>query len=221
MVDDEALIAEQIGYYRARAGEYDQVYAVRQDVQELLALVGELPVGGEVLELACGTGQWTRLLAERARAVTAVDAAPEALAIARERVPSEAVRFVRADLFDWQPERRYDTVFFAFWLSHVPPARLPAFWRTVAAALVPGGKAVFVDDGPGQAATENVLDGTPVPEVRRRLDDGREYRVVKVFHDTRRLAGQLAELGWTVEVRSVGGHFIVGVAECGAGRGTG
>jgi demethylmenaquinone methyltransferase/2-methoxy-6-polyprenyl-1,4-benzoquinol methylase len=219
--DDEALIAEQIEYYRARAGEYDQVYAVRQDVRDLLALAGEMPVGGEVLELACGTGQWTRLLAERARTVTAVDAAPEALAIARERVPSEAVRFVRADLFDWQPERRYDTVFFAFWLSHVPPARLPAFWRTVAAALVPGGRAVFVDDGPGQAAAENVLDGTPVPAVRRRLDDGREYRVVKVFHDMRRLVGQLAELGWTVDVRSAGGEFIVGVAEPGAGRGAG
>jgi demethylmenaquinone methyltransferase/2-methoxy-6-polyprenyl-1,4-benzoquinol methylase len=213
VVDDDALIAEQIGYYRARAGEYDRVYAVRPDVRELLALVGELPIGGEVLELACGTGQWTRLIAERARAVTAVDAAPEALAIARERVGSEAVRFVRADVFDWRPEKRYDTVFFAFWLSHVPPARLAAFWRMVGDALAPGGRVVFVDNGPGEAAAEDVLDGAPVPAVRRRLDDGREYRVVKVFHDTRRLVGELAELGWSADVRAVGGKFVVGVAE--------
>lgn len=85
-------------------------------------------------------------------------------------------------------------------------------------ALLPGGRAVFVDDGPGQAAAEEVLDGTSVPAVRRRLDDGREYQVVKVFHDTRRLAGELAELGWTVDVRPADGEFIVGVAEPTAGR---
>ncbi len=78
--DDEALLVEQIAYYRARAAEYDRVYAEREDVRELLALFGDLPVVGDVLELACGTGQWTRLLAARARSVTALAAAPEMLA---------------------------------------------------------------------------------------------------------------------------------------------
>jgi trans-aconitate methyltransferase len=57
--------------------------------------------------------------------VTAVDAAPEMLALARQRVRDLPVEFVQADLFAWQPPRRYDTVFFAFWLTHVPPARSP------------------------------------------------------------------------------------------------
>ncbi len=41
--------------------------------------------GEEVLELACGTGLWTRRLAENNRRIVAVDASPEVIAINRER----------------------------------------------------------------------------------------------------------------------------------------
>ncbi|HEU5025788.1 MAG TPA: class I SAM-dependent methyltransferase [Spirillospora sp.] len=210
--DADAAVREQIAYYRARAGEYDRVYDERDDLRALTGLVDDLPITGDVLELACGTGQWTGRLAARARSVTAVDASPEALRIARERVASTSVEFVCADLFAWRPSRRYDTVFFAFWLSHVPPDRLPGFWRTVADALAPGGSAVFIDNGPGEAAAEDVLVGQPVPSVRRRLEDGSEYQVVKVFHDPERLVRDLESWGWTASVRPVGTGFLTGTA---------
>jgi SAM-dependent methyltransferase len=210
--EEEALLAEQAAYYRAGAAEYDRAYTVRPQLRELLALVDDLPIGADVLELACGTGQWTPLLAARARSVTAVDAAAGMLATARARTASPVVEFIRADVFTWRPPRRYDTVFFAFWLSHVPPARLPDFWSTVAAALAPGGKAIFIDDGPAVAASEEVLARQAVPAVLRRLDDGRRYRVVKVFHDARTLTADLTALGWSAQVRSVGGN-IIGIAE--------
>lgn len=113
-MDDDALLTEQMAYYRAGAAEYDQPYAEYENLQRLLAVVDELPIAGDVLELACGTGQWTTLLAARARSVTAVDAAAEVLALARARTASPTVQFLQADLFEWQPSRRYDTVFFAF-----------------------------------------------------------------------------------------------------------
>ncbi|WP_406453753.1 class I SAM-dependent methyltransferase [Streptomyces sp. NBC_01622] len=210
--DDDVLLTEQLAYYRAAAAEYDRPYAEREELRRLPAVVDDLPVGEDVLELACGTGQWTVGLAARARSVTAVDAAAEVLAIARARVPFPNVRFLQADLFTWRPSRRYDTVFFAFWLSHVPPTRLSEFWSTVAAMLAPGGKAIFVDDGPAAAAGEDGVTDGPVPTVLRRLDDGRQYRVVKVFHDARTLAEDLTALGWTVRVRSLEGS-IVGIAE--------
>lgn len=214
--DDDDLLAEQITYYRAGAAEYDRPYTEREELRRLPAVLHDLPIGGDVLELACGTGRWTPLLAARARSVTAVDVSAEVLALARARTPFPHVRFVQADLFTWRPPRRYDTVFFAFWLSHVPPARLPAFWSTVASALAPGGRAVFIDDGPAVAASEEVVPEAAVPTVLRRLDDGSRYRVVKVFHDPAVLAGDLAALGWTVRARSVDGS-IVGVAEPPAG----
>ncbi|GGS14771.1 hypothetical protein GCM10010252_62820 [Streptomyces aureoverticillatus] len=211
-MDEHTLLAEQLDYYRAAAAEYDRPYEERAELRDLLAVADDLPIGGDVLELACGTGQWTPSLAARARSVTAVDAAEEVLAVARGRVSSPHVRFVQADLFAWRPPRRYDTVFFAFWLSHVPPARPPDFWDSVAAALAPGGRAVFIDDGPAWAGEEEVVADRPVPAAVRRLQDGSRHRIVKVFHDARTLTDDLTALGWSAQVRPFGGHFI-GVAE--------
>jgi len=118
-MDDEvqALVAEQIAYYRAHAPDYDVAYLG----QDWDSCIEELPVAGDVLELACGTGHWTPLLAARARSVTALDAAPKALAVARRRVRGLPVEFLQTDVFTWQPSRRFNTVFFGFWLTHVPP----------------------------------------------------------------------------------------------------
>lgn len=209
---DDALLAEQMAYYRAGAAEYDRPYAEYEDLQKLLAVVDDLPIAGDVLELACGTGQWTPRLAARALSVTAVDASPEVLALARARTASPSVRFLEADLFEWQPPRRYDTVFFAFWLSHVPPTRLPDFWNTVATALAPSGKAIFIDDGPAAAAYEEVLANQTTPTALRRLDDGTQYRIVKVFHDAQTLTDDLTAQGWSVRIRPMAGNFI-GIAE--------
>lgn len=209
----DTLLAEQAAYYRARAGEYDREYT-NPELAFRTSLVRELPELGDVLELACGTGQWTLLLAGRAATLTAVDAAPEMLAIARQRVAGagHTVEFVRADLFGWRPPRRYDTVFFAFWLSHVPPARFAEFWELVAVALAPGGRAVFVDDGPAAPGNEHVLDAQPAPAVRRWLADGSEHRVVKVISEPDELTAALTGLGWTATVRPVHGAFIAGTA---------
>jgi trans-aconitate methyltransferase len=78
--------------------------------------------------------------------VTAVDAAPEMLQIAAAKVRDRRVRFVQADLFSWQPDRRYDVVFFGFWLSHVPLERFEEFWRLIDRCLKPAGWVAFVDD---------------------------------------------------------------------------
>jgi len=202
--DDAALLAEQTAYYRARAGEYDRVYDNRHDLQNLLSVTDGLPITGDVLELACGTGQWTPSLAARAQTVTALDSSPEVLGIARTRAGTSHVHFEQADIFTWQPQRRYDTVFFAFWLSHVPHSRFAGFWETVAAAVEPHGRVVFVDEGPAEAAREEVAATV------RRLDDGSRYRIVKIFHDPDTLTHDLTALGWTADIR-LKGNFLVGV----------
>lgn len=113
-MDDHELLLEQMAYYMAGAAHYDRSYAEYDVLRELLTVVDDLPITGDVLELACGTGQWTPRLAARARSVTAIDAAAEMLSLARAHTASPNVRFVEADLFEWKPSRRYDTVFFGF-----------------------------------------------------------------------------------------------------------
>jgi demethylmenaquinone methyltransferase/2-methoxy-6-polyprenyl-1,4-benzoquinol methylase len=208
----DELLREQAAYYRAHAGEYDLAYEARQDLQSLASLLDGLPIAGEVLELACGTGQWTDLLARGGHRVTAVDGSAEMLRRARERTAGLDVEFLQADLFDWQAPRRFDTVFFGFWLSHVPAKRLGAFLKLVGGALRPEGRACFIDSGPGDTAGEELLAEQPAPAVQRRLRDGSAHRVVKVFRDCEELARTLREHGWSARAWPVGEKLIAGLA---------
>lgn len=209
----DTLLAEQRAYYCARAAEYDATYPLdaRHDVdarqQFVRALQAYAPFG-RVLELACGTGQWTVELARHAGTVTAVDSSPEALAICRQRVDMPHVSLVQADLFAWQPQQRYDLVFFAAWLSHVPPERFDAFWRLVADCLTPGGRVLVIDELPAGSTVERAAAGQPASVVQRRLTTGESYRAVKVHYGPDALRARLAVLGWDAEVREVGWRYF-------------
>jgi demethylmenaquinone methyltransferase/2-methoxy-6-polyprenyl-1,4-benzoquinol methylase len=220
MVDDSRL-AEQLDYYRARAGEYDRWWSREgrydrgpeanarwfAEAAELERVLERFEPRGDVLELACGTGVWTERLAQRAATLTAVDAAPEMIDIAWRRAPHAT--FMAADLLTWRPTRRYDTVFFGFWLSHVPADRFAEFWSLIADCLVDGGRAVFVDEHVRSADKETWLAGEVV---QRSLSDGSMHRVVKTYIDPPELTARLAELGWTADVNEVGSGWVLGEA---------
>ena len=134
--------------------------------------------------------------------MTAVDSSPEVNAInadrLHERLGAVPVRFVVADLFRWQPDRQYDTIFFSHWLSHVPTERLESFWSMAHAALAPGGRVFFVDARYDETSTakDHELEGPDAQAVTRRLNDGQEYRIVKVFYRPEDLAQRLTAWGW-------------------------
>jgi SAM-dependent methyltransferase len=224
-VGDE-LLAEQMAYYRARAPEYDEWF-LRQGRYDLgeehrrrwtgeVAMVeealGRAEPAGDVLELACGTGLWTRHLVGRAARVTAVDASPEVIALNRTRLGGAPnVEYVQADLFRWSPPRAFDFVFFGFWLSHVPPEKLEPFWRMVRSCLGPSGKVFFVDSqAPAQGSGPGVVE-------ERQLNDGRRFQIVKIFHQPSALAARLRALGWQAEVSATPTFFIHGTAQPGSG----
>ena len=226
---DRELLDEQISYYRARATEYDEWF-FRQgrydrgethrrlwlaEIAEVEAALREARPRGRVLELACGTGLWTRRLVESAAEVTAIDASPEVLQINRERLASERVRYVEADVFSWQPTDSFDFVFFGFWLSHVPPDRFESFWTTVRAALQPGGFVFFVDNAndPEVAARDHAFPEVGSFVMDRKLNDGRRFRVVKVLYGPAALQQRLEGLRWRGYVRTPGRYFIYGCVQ--------
>jgi len=80
-------------YYAQRAAEYDDVYRKPErqaDLARLRELLPPLVAGRRVLEVAAGTGYWTRLLATTAAGITATDINAETLAIAAQREYSPA-----------------------------------------------------------------------------------------------------------------------------------
>jgi SAM-dependent methyltransferase len=212
------LVAEQKHYYAERAPEYDDWWyrrgryelepealaRWRADAAEVEAALEASAPGGTVLELAAGTGIWTRKLVRLADRVVAVDANAETLALS-----TGDAELVRADVFEWEPAERFELVFFSFWLSHVPEERFDEFWSLVRAALVPGGRVFLVDSGAGDTAHTGTApaDG----EETRMLADGRTFRIVKRRRRPDELAERVRPLGFALDLQdTANGHFLYG-----------
>jgi SAM-dependent methyltransferase len=224
--ENSTPLRQQLDYYRARASEYDQWW-LRQgrydrgaalnaqwlaDASVVSSALSSFRPTGRVLELACGTGIWTEQLLPFTSDLTALDGSPEMLAINAARLRSPLVRYVEADLFRWQPSGQFDTVFFSFWLSHVPPELFADFWQLVRSCLAPGGRVFFVDSRHEQTSTA-VDHRLPEPEatvLRRRLNDGREFQIYKVFYNPADLTDRLSELGWQFDISQTEHYFIYG-----------
>jgi demethylmenaquinone methyltransferase/2-methoxy-6-polyprenyl-1,4-benzoquinol methylase len=119
---------------------------------------------------------------------------------------------MQADLFNWQPGKKYDVVFFAFWLSHVPPERFEGFWKLVAQALKPQGGVFFIDSRFEQTSTasDHILKNPQDTVIKRRLNDGREFNIVKVFYQSKELEAKLRDAGWKIKVEQTPQYFLYG-----------
>jgi demethylmenaquinone methyltransferase/2-methoxy-6-polyprenyl-1,4-benzoquinol methylase len=207
------VLAEQKRYYAERAPEYDDWWYRRGrytrepererrwllDGAELEERLRDFAPRGDVLELAAGTGIWTRRLVPTADRVVAVDANAETLTL-----NTPAAEPVVADIFSWLPPQQFDVVFFSFWLSHVPEERFAEFWGLVRSALRPGGRVFLIDSGPPEVAGEGELQV-------RQLADGREFTIVKRFWQPDELADRVADLGFQLDLRLTrNGLFLQG-----------
>jgi demethylmenaquinone methyltransferase/2-methoxy-6-polyprenyl-1,4-benzoquinol methylase len=139
------------------------------------------------------------------------------LELNRSVVRDATVEYLCADLFEWEPTRFYDTVFFGFWLSHVPPTHFERFWALVRSCLRPGGRAGFVDENERGRVYEAAHSNLGVPTARRTLSDGRAFDIIKVFWNPAALERRLQELGWWADVEPVGETFFYGVARVDGG----
>ena len=210
----DQVLAQQVSYYRKRAAEYEvtaygDVAAARVHIERL---VTQMRPGGDVLEIACGTGIWTAALARRASTVRAIDAAPEMIAIAREGVDSPNVMFEVADVFTWATSARFDVIFFSAWLSHVPTSRFDQFWGLLRPLLADRGRVLFIDEHVDEHGKEAYGAGA-TEIVERRLRDGSEFRIVKNFVDPEQLTARLGQLGWQCRVDRDGQDWVIGEAQ--------
>jgi SAM-dependent methyltransferase len=219
--------AELLAYYEARAPEYDDWYLrrgryTRGPVHDAawdaeLDVAGRwldgLPMKGEIVELAAGTGWWSPLLAEKGE-LSLYDAAQAPLDRARDRLVAHRLRAHLHVRDAWaEPDRLVDAVFTGFWLSHVPRARLEAFLGIVRRWLKPGGTFAFIDSLPDPQSSA-VDHPTPADDTSvRRLDDGRAFTIVKVYYTPEELERALrASRFAAVEVAATGRFFLMGVA---------
>ena len=215
---EDTLVKQQIEYYRGRAADYDATASPPHDPlgpysRQIEKALERFRPTGTVLEIASGTGTWTARLLGHATSITALDAANEMHEQSRAKLGEDPrIRRVTADVFSWQPDGVYDVVFFANWLSHVPPGRFQRFWDTVRDALSPTGRVFVVDEIEEAWRREELLRedfavDPSVPIVNRVLPDGRTFHVVKQFWNPKELQAVLRASAWQVEVHPAGPLF--------------
>jgi 2-polyprenyl-3-methyl-5-hydroxy-6-metoxy-1,4-benzoquinol methylase len=180
--------AELVDYYRRRAGEYEAIYSrpERQaDLARLKKSVAEGLTGSQVLEIACGTGYWTQVIAATAKRVLATDVAEEPMRIAQAKgYPVGKVAFSTQNAYDLGEELgRFDAAFAGFWWSHVPRERIDDFLRSLHARLEPGARVLLIDNlyVEGNSTALAGIDAAGNTYQMRRLGDGTRVRVLKNF----------------------------------------
>lgn len=179
-------------YYDQRAKEYEAVYRrddpIRQkELIEMELAVGEAMRGRRVLEIACGTGYWTERAVKTATHITAVEAAPKTLEIARAKMlPQDKVNFQLGDAYKLDAiGSGFDAGLEMFWFSHVPKARIEEFLWGFHAALEKG-STVFMAENMLQEGIGGELIRKPGIEdtfKRRTLADGSVHEVLKNYYD--------------------------------------
>jgi len=219
---------ELVAYYEARAPEYDDWYLRRGRYEhgpihdaawntELDAAgrwLDDLPIAGRIVELAAGTGWWSPLLASKGE-LWMYDAAEAPLARARERLVAHRLRAHLHVRDAWaEPDGEpADALFAGFWLSHVERARTAAFLELAVSWLVPGGRIALIDSLP--APRSGAVDHEAPPQDRsvRRLADGREFTIVKVYRSSDEIAAALTGAGFRdVDVTTTGRFFVLATA---------
>jgi SAM-dependent methyltransferase len=175
-------------YYANRAYEYDKTYLRperQKDIKKLHKLLKNLLSGHIVLEVACGTGYWTKTIASVSKFITAVDINDIVLQIAKNRgIPSDKVIFVQDDVYSLNKiQNNFSAGFAGFWWSHVLKSKIKGFLALFQSKLQSDALVVFLDNRRVERSSTPIsrIDRDGNTYQTRKLEDGREYEILKNF----------------------------------------
>ena len=196
------LIEEMNRYYEAHAPwhdacmDYETIEGMEELLKPVIETVARVIDGKNVIEVACGTGNWTQVLGKRAKFVTAIDISPTALSIAQQKLLDFGnVSLIQRSAYELHEIQGFFDVFFAAdWWSHIPMGMFPLFLESVISKLKPGSKAVFLDMSFRQHFKQEhcSYDSDSNRISIRKLPNGSEFKVVKNFPNETELRRILA-----------------------------
>jgi cyclopropane fatty-acyl-phospholipid synthase-like methyltransferase len=188
-MSDFDYIDDMNAYYEARAGLHDTFmsFVSNEQMEKLLGALIRLfekdIKDRNILEIACGTGNWTTVLAKRAKQVTATDSSESMLKIACEKLSDyDNVKFVSSDAYQLDNiTGKFDCAFASDWWSHMPRKMVGPFLSGLHSKLAAGAKVIFIDTLPipdqADVLAESIVSGDTIQ--KRILPDGRVFKIVK------------------------------------------
>ncbi len=188
-------MSDLVDYYKQRAKEYEDVYywtdPHRQYEQGLMGERIKLSLAGrDVIDFACGTGWWDKILSETARSITGLDINEDVLAVARSKEYKCPTKFQKGDAY--QPpytEPTFDGALATFWLSHIPKDNLHSWIDTLHSVLKPGSR-VFIAENTNIAGLGGPIvrkEGDENTYKLRTLKDGSQHTVMKNYYSIEEL----------------------------------
>ncbi|GGC18976.1 class I SAM-dependent methyltransferase [Pseudoduganella buxea] len=193
-------------FFVVNADQLDAAYdepACQDDLAAVAARVADVLAGHTVLELACGTGYWTRIIAETADAVHATDISSEVLARAEAHGLPDNVTFGQADAFDLPADiGEYTAVFAGLWWSHVKREEQEKHLAQLRAKLGKDVLLVLVDECYVEGLTTVIartdLEGNTH---QQRMMAGERVEIVKNFPTDSYLRKKLGNAAREIRVR--------------------
>ena len=109
--------------------------------------------GTRVLDVGCGVGRWSRMLAARGGEISGIDLSPTMIQIARRRAAAAGLagrcRFMVQDLAELELDERFDLVLAVTVLQHIlEPARLRSAVQRMSAHLAANGRMLLLEAAP-------------------------------------------------------------------------
>ena len=200
-----------------QANEYDsdvidESHPIRAGYRKALNWLGSLvPSGSSVLDLGSGTGNTILALPADCR-VTAVDISDKMLDIAKSKLASRNVEYIKTDLlefFNLQPVRRYDAIVSSYAIHHLTDIEKESLFSSIHSAIKPGGRAVFVDLMYRNADQRQKLIGK-----YRNTPDVYESFEEEFYWDLDLSTGKLTDLGYSVTTAQFSELSFGILAEC-------
>lgn len=211
-MDKDPVAAAVAQFYARNAERYHALVEHSEERQEDLMEAGEqlatLLDGHRVLELGCGTGVWTEMIAQGAESVLATDINEDMLAIARELGEGlDNVSWRQADVFDLPADLAdgqapFTAVFMAGLWSHFTRDQQDAFLAQLKKRLGKEVLLVLVDDEyiEGESGTIARTDAQGTTYQIYQDEDGSRHELPKSYPTDSALRKRLGAVGKEIKV---------------------
>jgi len=215
------LLQSQDRYYNSKASDAEDFYDRRLKSEKIdrelragylkVALILDRLVRPKkkVLDLACGIGYWSCLVAKKGARVTSVDQSAEVLRRTRRRALENrvSVKTIRASVLKPLPleNEGFNGVLMTWLIAHVPRTAAPALLREVHRVSKPGAWLLISDSRwRGQPGGKEQL------QIREAA--GKRFPVYKYYYTPAELRGLLRKTGWTEKLVETSKYELFAVA---------